>query len=100
MLKFELYAIAQRHKPQIQCLTEHLAEAAGHFVIRTPVWPLIFNAIEEIWARVKHYIAVHNHTFRLADVEKLVPEAFVTITVDSWKAAVRSERKKELLLGD
>ena len=38
MLKPELYAIAQRHKPQIQYLTDQLAEAAGHVVIRTPVW--------------------------------------------------------------
>ena len=38
---------------------------------------------------------MHNRTFRLADVEKLVPEAYGTITVDNWKAAVRSARKKE-----
>ena len=90
MLKPELYAIAQRHKPQIQYLTDQLAEAAGHVVIRTPVRHWIFNAIEEIWAQVKDYVAVHNRTFRLADVEKLVPEAFGTIT----------EEERKLLLGD
>lgn len=95
MLKPELYAIARRHKPQIQYLTDQLAEAAGHVVIRTPVRHWIFNAIEEIWAQVKDYVAVHNRTFRLPDVEKLVPEAFDNVTVDNWKAAVRSARKKE-----
>ena len=95
MLKPELYAIAHRHKPQIQYLIDQLAEAAGHIVIRTPVRHWIFNAIEEIWAQVKDYVAVHNRTFRLPDVEKLVPEAFGNVTVDNWKAAVRSARKKE-----
>ena len=88
MMKPELYSIAQRHKTQIQCLTDQLAEAASHVVIRTPVWHLIFNAIEKICVQVKDYAAMHNDTFRLADVDKLVPEEFGTVSVDNWKAAV------------
>ena len=37
MLKQELYAVAKMHKTPIKYLTDQIAEAAGHVVIRTPV---------------------------------------------------------------
>ena len=89
MLKPEVYAIAKRHKPPIQYLTDQLANAQGHVVLRTLVRYWIFNPIEMIWAQVKGYIATKNKTFKLADVVKLMPDAFDSVSLENWKSAVR-----------
>ena len=89
MLKPEVYAIAKRHKPPIQYLTDQLANSQGNIVLRTPVRYWIFNPIEMIWAQVKGYIATKNKTFKLADVEKLMPDAFDSVSLENWKSAVR-----------
>ena len=100
MHKPELYAVAKIHKPRIKYLTDQIAEAAGHVVIRTPVRHWIFNVIEEIWAPVKDYIAVNNDTYKLAHVEKFVPDALASVSIKIWRDAVKSARKKKILLGN
>ena len=53
MLKPEVFAIAKRHKPPIQYLTDQLANVQGPIVLQTPVRYWIFNPIEIIRAQVK-----------------------------------------------
>lgn len=88
MLKPELYVIAKRNKKAVVYQTDQLANEQGHVVLRTPVRYWIFNPIEMIWSQVKGFIAEQNKTFKIADVQKLVPQAFQTVTVDKWRAAV------------
>ena len=44
---------------------------------------------------MKDYIAVNNDTYKLTNVEKLVPDAFASISINRWKDSVKSARKKE-----
>ena len=86
MLKPEVYAITKRHKPPIQYLTDQLANVQDHIVLGTPVRYWIVNPIEMIWAQVKGYIATENKTFKLSDVEKLMPVAFDSVSLDNCKS--------------
>jgi transposase len=43
----------------------------GHKVLRLPSYHPELNPIEKIWASVKNWVAVHNTTFKLKDVEQL-----------------------------
>ncbi|KAJ8304190.1 hypothetical protein KUTeg_017773 [Tegillarca granosa] len=47
-------------------------------------------------AQVKDFIAKENKSFKIADVENLIPEAFNSLTVTSWCKAVQHTIKKEL----
>ena len=57
-------------------------------MLRTPVRYWIFNPIEMIWPQVKGYIETKNKTFKLATVEKLMPDAFGSVSLENWKSAV------------
>ena len=93
--KPELYQLIKRNKPTPVYVTDVLAKQHGHVVLRTPVRQCEFNAIELIWAKVKHFIADRNTTFKIKDVKELVPLAFSNVSTDDWAKAVEHTEKIE-----
>lgn len=87
MLKPQLYRLIQNHKAQFKkyVLDEELSKAeAGHSVLRLPPYHPDLNPIELIWAEVKDYVATHNTTFKMGDVQKLCDEKFSAMGPESW----------------
>lgn len=72
-----------------------LLEEEGHVVLRLPPYHPQLNPIELIWATVKNWVAAHNTTFRMCDVEKLAREKFKDITVQEWKNICHHVKKIE-----
>jgi transposase len=64
----------------------------GHEVLRLLPYHPELNPIEKIWASVKNWVAVHNTTFKLKDVEQLARRRFSEITADNWRTTISLER--------
>lgn len=95
--KAELYSIIQHNKfrfPPLYVL-DHLLEQHGHKVLRLPPYHPELNPIEKIWALVKNWVAAHNTTFRLADVEQLTRQRFEEVQVEHWRNICTHVRKYE-----
>lgn len=75
--------------------TDQLAEKLGHTVLRTPVTHSELNPIELGWSNVKRHQKIHNKTFKLADLEQLVPAALQPVTPEIWRAHCDHVVKKE-----
>ena len=60
-------------------------EAHGHKVLRLPPYHPELNPIENIWATVKNWVASHNTTFKLCDVEALARQKFSQMGSADWK---------------
>ena len=71
-LKKDLFEKIKERQPEKCYVTDKLAEEKGIAVIRTPVAHCELNPIELVWSKVKEYLRLHNTTFKLADLEKLV----------------------------
>ena len=67
--------------------------------LRSPVAHCELNPIEIVWSKVKGFPKKNNKTFRLADLEKLVPEAFDTVTSDIWANCCEQAIKEEISSG-
>lgn len=92
--RVELLQLVKLHKPQTkQYELDGIAESQGHTVVRLPPYHCQYNAIELIWAQVKGYVAEHNRTFKLSDIEKLFEEALRRIDRTSWENCVRHTEK-------
>ena len=46
------------------------------------------------WSKVKRYLKEHNQTFKLADLEELVPAAFQSVTPEMWKSYCKHVEKR------
>jgi hypothetical protein len=67
----------------------------GHVVLRSPVAHCELNPIEFVRSDVKRYLRNHNHTFKLADLEQLVPAAFSAVTPKMWADHCKHVRSVE-----
>uniref|UniRef100_A0A1X7UWU3 Tc1-like transposase DDE domain-containing protein n=1 Tax=Amphimedon queenslandica TaxID=400682 RepID=A0A1X7UWU3_AMPQE len=65
--------------------TDRLAHQHGHEVVRLPISHCELNPIEMAWATLKDYIRKNNTTFRLSDVQSLIPAAFDEVTSSHWE---------------
>lgn len=68
---------------------DEIALQMGHSVVRLPPYHCQYNPIELIWAQIKNKVAELNTTFKIVDVEKLVNEIIVSVTVEDWKRCVQ-----------
>jgi transposase len=97
MTKPELYDIIKIHRNKSpdyrmdKILKEH-----GHEILRLPPYSPEFNPIENIWGIVKNWVASHNVSFKLKDVEILTRQKFAEITPDVWKNTVNHVKKTEI----
>ena len=82
-LKADLMTKIVKAKPTKMFKTDAIAENFYHTVLRLPVHHPELNPIELAWSLVKGYVAKHNKSFTLKEVEKLVPEGINIIGVGS-----------------
>ena len=94
-LKRDLLEKIKGEKPGKSYVTDDIAERFGHNVIRTPVAHCELNPIELVWSKVKGYMRKNNVTFKLVDLERLVPAAFDSVTPDMWRNFCSHARKEE-----
>lgn len=95
-LKKDLWAkIEERARNRKQYITDELAKAKGHIVLHSPVAHCELNPIEVVWSNVKRYLKDHNQTYKLADLEKLVPDAFQSVTQETWANHCQHVEKEE-----
>ncbi|XP_062520191.1 uncharacterized protein LOC134195205 [Corticium candelabrum] len=95
-LKKDLFAKIQLSVPNRKLYaTNEAAKACGHIVLRSPVAHCELNPIELVWADVKRYLKVHNKTFKLADLEQLVPDAFQSVTPEMWAKHCQHVQEEE-----
>ncbi|XP_077494463.1 lipase member K-like [Amblyomma americanum] len=93
LVRAELLEISQNvSTSSVVYRVDTLAATHGHEVLRLPPYHGEFDPIELVWSQVKGYIASRNKSFTLAEVEKLLPEALASVTLDEAKAElVRSK---------
>ena len=60
-----------------------------------PISHCELNAIEMSWATVKDIIRKNNTTFRLSDVQSLIPASFNEVTSSQWERMRRHVTKVE-----
>ncbi|KAM7288001.1 uncharacterized protein ISCGN_031690 [Ixodes scapularis] len=77
MLKVELLNLVKMERvkrPELEeCHVDAIAEQHGHVVLSLPPYHCELNPIELEWSQAKGYIASHNVTFKIVDVEALTP---------------------------
>ncbi|XP_065831984.1 uncharacterized protein [Oscarella lobularis] len=94
-LKRELYEKIRRAAPKKSFVTNRLASDRGFVVLRSPVAHCELNPIELAWSQVKGFLRKNNTTFKLKDLEELVPQAFEAVTQTMWEAFCGHAEKEE-----
>ena len=84
-LKQDLFRIIQSCHTSTVCHTDRIAHQYGHKVVRLPISHCELNPIKMAWATVKDFIRKNNTTFRLSDVQSLIPAAFEEVTSSQWE---------------
>lgn len=99
MAKAELLSLLATVKAECDDYrVDQFAAQAGHVVLRLPPYHCQLNPIKLIWSHVKAYIASKNKTFRIADIERLVYEAFAHVTPETWAHCVRHVIDEEAVM--
>ena len=75
-LKKDLFKLIQSCNAITFYQTDCVAARYGHEVVRLPIAHCEFNPIEMAWSIVKDYIRKNNTTFKLTDVQALIPLVF------------------------
>ena len=76
-IKKTLLEKVKQHRPAPLYLTDETAQTHGHTVLRLPVAHCEFYPIELAWASVKGYVAKHNKTYNLTEIEWLKRDGFI-----------------------
>ena len=63
-------------------LTDDEAHTHMHIVLRLPVAHYELNPIELAWGSVKGYVAKHNKTHNLPEIEQLISDGLIHTTTD------------------
>ena len=75
-------------------MSDEMAKAAGHQVVRLPPYHCELNPIEMAWSQVKHYGKTHNREFTLDALEHLVNEGFAQVTPERWTSLIKHTQEK------
>lgn len=78
-----------------QYILNKLLNENGYDVLRLLTYHPEPNPIEKIWAMVENWVAAHNTTFKVDDVEQLCRQKFLNITPTEWKNACEHVKKHE-----
>ncbi|XP_072022707.1 uncharacterized protein [Amphiura filiformis] len=96
MIKVQLYALIQMHKPRCtKMVIDELARSHGHYILRLPPYHCELNPIELIWGQVKGDVATKNSTFKMVDVKKHLENALANVTPENWAKAEQHVIKLE-----
>lgn len=90
MLKRDLLACVSEVRSQYdKNIIDEFALNKGHDVLRLPPYHCELNPIEMVWAQVKHYIKMHNTTFKQRDIGQLIVEGYQNVTINNWQNYIR-----------
>lgn len=96
MTKPELYEIIKLHKSKNPSFSIDLLLAEkGITALRLPPYHPELNPIEKVWALVKNYVAQHNVSFKMDDVELLTRQKFADVTKEQWDSICQHTKKVE-----
>ena len=76
-------------------LTDCVAAKYGNEIVWLPITHCEFNPIEMAWSIVKDYIRKNNTTFKMSDVQALIPLAFDQVTNTVWERLCEHVKKVE-----
>ena len=63
-------------------VVDDMALQHGFVVVGLPPYHCVLNPIELIWSWVKRHVAEKNRTFKIANVKRLMEEAFAAVPSD------------------
>lgn len=93
MFKAELFEIVKLNMPKFKTYKiDFILEEHGHSVLRLPPYHPELNPIELIWGLVKNWVATHNVSFRLDEVETLLRQKFNSVTPDEMSPCKKFRR--------
>ena len=92
--KPEIFSIAQGLGATPKYISDEMALAASHEVVRLPVAHCVLNPIELAWLQVKGYVKANNRRFNLDEVKRLAKEGFEVVTPERWTSLVKHVRDK------
>lgn len=85
MLKAELYELIKLHKSSYKRYkVDELLSSYGHSVLRLPPYHPDLNAIENIWAQLKDYVAQKNVFFSLEGARTLLEDKVAMMGKEEW----------------
>jgi transposase len=89
--KPELYKLVKENKTKFPDYRfDKIQKEYGHEILRLPPYSPEFNPIEKAWGIVKNWVATHNTTFKLKDVEELTRRKFNEMSVETWQNVCRN----------
>lgn len=93
-----LYEAILRLKPkEKQFKVDKLLKESGHSVLRLPPYMCDLNAIEYVWAQVKHHVRSKNTSgnMSLTALQTLTNEAMDSVTPSDWKKYIDHVKNNE-----
>ncbi|XP_047022563.1 uncharacterized protein LOC124634839 [Helicoverpa zea] len=76
-------------------VVDDMAKEKNVLVLRLPPYHCELNPIELIWAQMKGYVAQNNKSFKLKEVQQLLPQALANITAEKWQSCIAHTIKEE-----
>lgn len=67
---------------------DHIALTMGHEVVRLPPYHCQYNPIHQIWTHVAGQVAGKKSKFKISDIEILVNNALVSVSMKDWERYV------------
>ncbi|XP_050422420.1 uncharacterized protein LOC126834501 [Adelges cooleyi] len=84
-----------RYDDDAYYVIDELAKANDKLVLRLPPYHYKLNPIDLAWSPVKHYIRMHNTTFKVEDVRRLLVKGVKRVTAEMWADFVERVIKQE-----
>ena len=83
--KAVIYELVKQNREKfLKYRVDEFALANGHEVVRLPPYHCELNPIEQVWAWIKHDVAMKNASFKAADVVNLVNGSISRVTRGLW----------------
>lgn len=93
--KAELFQLVKLHKEDThRYVTDELAAAAGHKVLRLPQYHSQFNPIELVWVQIKDEVKKNSDNWQYFNkLGELIFQAINHVTPDDWRKYVQQTRE-------
>ncbi|XP_025202892.1 uncharacterized protein LOC112599971 [Melanaphis sacchari] len=96
LLKSQLLELVNQFKPLSDTyVIDEIAKENNKIVLRLPPYHCELNPIVLAWSWIKHYVRMHNTTFKLQDVHNLLKDAVEHVTSEMWTSFIGHVIKEE-----
>ncbi|KAG8240405.1 hypothetical protein J437_LFUL002548 [Ladona fulva] len=75
---------------------DKMAKEKNIILRRLPRYHCKLNPIELVWSQLKRYIAVHNISFHVKEMQSLIEKAFEVIATDNWASYCQHVQKDDV----